>query len=177
MIGGQAAPSPSQGGRGASAITGRHVLFAVLGFFALVTGVNGIMIYKALTTFGGVETPDAYRKGLAYNQRIAAEEAQADLGWQDEVSLSAQDHALTLLLKDRGGKPVSRAIVTATIGRSATNRFDQSLTLSESSEGHYQAAVSDLGPGAWIVNITASPGASSGKDTTFAIRRRLWLKP
>ena len=45
------------------------------------------MIYKALTTFGGVETPDAYRKGLAYNQRIAAEEAQAGLGWHDELSL------------------------------------------------------------------------------------------
>ena len=29
------------------------------------------MIYKALSTFGGLDTPDAYRKGLAYNQRIA----------------------------------------------------------------------------------------------------------
>lgn len=177
MIRGQAIRSSSPGARGTSAVTGRHVLFAVLGFFALVTGVNGIMIYKALTTFGGVETPDAYRKGLAYNQRIAAERAQAELGWQDEVSYSAPDRALTLLLKDRDGRPVSGASVTATVGRSATNSFDQTLAMSESSDGRYQAAVDGLGPGTWIVNVTVSRAASAGADTAFAIRRRLWLKP
>ncbi len=155
----QTLPSSPPGERAAPAITGRHVLFAVVGFFLLVTSVNGLMIYKALTTFGGVETPDAYRKGLAYNERIAAEEAQAGLGWHDELTYAAADRALTLALKDRDGRPVSGASVTATVGRSATDTFDQTVTMTESSAGLYRAPVS-LAPGTWIVDATASRKAS-----------------
>jgi nitrogen fixation protein FixH len=172
----QALPSSAPGEPGAPAVTGRHVLFAILGFFVLVTAINGIMVYKAVTTFGGVETPDAYRKGLAYNQRIAAEEAQAGLGWHDELTYSAADRALMLVLKDREGRPVPGASVTATVGRSATNTFDQTLTMSESSEGQYRAPVG-LAPGTWIVNIMVSRQASAGTNPEYAIRRRLWLKP
>jgi nitrogen fixation protein FixH len=49
-------------------ITGRKVLVAMVSFFAVVTAVDGIMIYQAISTFGGLETKDAYRKGLSYNQ-------------------------------------------------------------------------------------------------------------
>jgi nitrogen fixation protein FixH len=176
MIRAQAVHPSSQSEPGTPVITGRHVLFAIVGFFVLVTGVNGIMIYKALTTFGGVETQDAYRKGLAYNQRIAAEEAQAALGWHDELGYSAADRALTLALKDRDGRPVTGASVTATVGRSATNSFDQTLTMSESSAGQYRAPVS-LAPGTWIVDAAVSHEAAAGKTAEFAIRRRIWLKP
>jgi nitrogen fixation protein FixH len=176
MIRKQANPSSAPGEPSAAPITGRHVLFAILGFFVLVTGVNGIMAYKAVTTFGGVETPDAYRKGLDYNQRIAAEEAQAGIGWQDELTYSAADRALVLILKDCEGQPVPGASVTATVGRSATNTFDQTLTMSEISAGLYRAPV-NLAAGTWIVDATAARKASAGKDAEFAIRRRLWLKP
>ena len=41
------------------------MLLIFIGFFVTVFLVNGLMVYDALSTFGGLETPDAYRKGLA----------------------------------------------------------------------------------------------------------------
>jgi nitrogen fixation protein FixH len=72
--------TPQRGLRGA------HVLLVFLGFFATIFLVNGIMVYAALSTFGGLEIADAYRKGLAYNARIAEGQAQAQRGWRDSVS-------------------------------------------------------------------------------------------
>ena len=64
-------------------ITGRHVLYAILAFFLTVTAVDAFMIYKAVSTFGGIETQDAYRKGLQYNQRLEAEKVRRASGWED----------------------------------------------------------------------------------------------
>ena len=58
-------------------ITGRHVLFAMLAFFAVVIGVNATMITYAVGTFSGEEEADAYRKGLDYNQTLARRSAEA----------------------------------------------------------------------------------------------------
>ncbi|HEX7776770.1 MAG TPA: FixH family protein, partial [Parvibaculum sp.] len=52
------------------ALTGRRFLFVLLASFALVFGVNGILIYKALSTFDGIEVDDAYQRGRAYNQTL-----------------------------------------------------------------------------------------------------------
>jgi nitrogen fixation protein FixH len=49
--------------------------------------------------------------------------------------------------------------------------------MSESSDGHYHAAAEGMGPGTWIVDVMITRPTSAGKDTTYAIRRRLWLKP
>ena len=73
---------PSRRQRG---LRGTHVLLVFLGFFTTIFLVNGIMVYAALSTFGGLETADAYRKGLAYNARIAEGQAQAQRGWRDSV--------------------------------------------------------------------------------------------
>ncbi len=66
--------------RGAKArgIRGGHVLGAMLAFFAVIIVADTTLIYKALTTFGGVDNPNAYRQGVAYNQRIAATPSRRD---------------------------------------------------------------------------------------------------
>ena len=63
-------------GAKAAGIRGGHVLAAMLAFFAVIIVADATLIYKALTTFGGVDNPNAYRQGVAYNQRIARD-AQA----------------------------------------------------------------------------------------------------
>ena len=47
-----------QGGR-PKEVTGRMVLACLLAFFAVVAGVNALMIRAAVSTFGGVETENA----------------------------------------------------------------------------------------------------------------------
>ena len=48
------------------------VLVCLVGFFAVVAGVNAVMINAAVSTFGGVETENAYQAGLAFAREIAA---------------------------------------------------------------------------------------------------------
>jgi nitrogen fixation protein FixH len=55
-------------------LRGGHVLGAFLGFFATVFVVNGALIYSAISTYSGLVANEPYRKGLQYNERIAADE-------------------------------------------------------------------------------------------------------
>ena len=48
------------------------VLICLVAFFAVVAGVNAVMIRAAVSTFGGVETDSAYQAGLAFAREIAA---------------------------------------------------------------------------------------------------------
>ena len=63
-------------------LTGKHVLFWFLGFFALVFAVNGALVKAATSTFGGVETSSSYKAGLMFKQDIAAAEQQDALNWR-----------------------------------------------------------------------------------------------
>ena len=62
-------------------ITGKHVLFILFGFFGVMLAVNGVFVHFATATFSGVSTEDAYRKGLHYNETIAAFQVQQATGW------------------------------------------------------------------------------------------------
>ena len=53
-------------------LTGRAVLFWLLGFFAVTIGVNAVMVRVATKTFGGVETESSYKAGLVFKQDIEA---------------------------------------------------------------------------------------------------------
>ena len=55
-------------------LNGRHVLIGLLLFFGTIFAVNGYFMFVALSTYTGVVADEPYRKGLAYNARIAADE-------------------------------------------------------------------------------------------------------
>ena len=52
-------------------LTGRHVLFCLLGFFGVVFAVNAVLVKAATSTFGGVETSSSYKAGLMFEQDVA----------------------------------------------------------------------------------------------------------
>jgi nitrogen fixation protein FixH len=156
-------------------LKGRHVLLTLIGFFAVIFAVNGIMVYKAESTFGGLDTDDPYRKGLDYNERIAAAEAQAKLGWRDSLSYVPETRRLRVSLIDKAGGAISGLEVSAQIQRPATNRFDREIVLEQTGPGIYEAEAAGLGPGGWTVDLTAR---SSDEDAAlYEARRRLWIKP
>lgn len=93
-------------------VTGRFVLLTLVGFFAVVFAVNGFMAYMAQRTFSGVQTDNAYKLGLKYNDEISASHNQAALGWRVEAALSpvkdAQgSHELTLSVRDKDGQAIN----------------------------------------------------------------------
>jgi nitrogen fixation protein FixH len=157
-------------------ITGRKVLAALLTFFIVVASVDAVMIYQALSTFGGLETQDSYRKGLNYNQRIAEDAAQAQLGWSDAVTVDQAGGALIVTLKDRNGKPVDGMTISAAIGRPATNLYDRNITFDDKGEGRYEAAVPGLADGTWTVELAARASRNAEAAVLYQSKARIWKK-
>jgi nitrogen fixation protein FixH len=158
------------------ALNGRHVLFAFVGFFATVFAVDGFMIYQAVSTFGGIDTPDAYRKGLTYNERIARGAEQSREGWGDKTEVLIAPKRLRVALRDRSGGGVTGKTIVVELERPATTRYDLELSLGETAPGVYEAPLpAAVGEGTWIVDVSAfDMGASS---PAYEARRRLWIAP
>jgi nitrogen fixation protein FixH len=157
-------------------LTGRAVLIAALAFFAVVFAVNGVFLFFALSTNTGVVANEPYRKGLKYNERIAADERQSALGWTSDISIDAAG-TLAAILTDRDGKPVSGLAATAKVGRAATDREDIDATLSEQSPGRYETKLSKRQAGSYIANLEVSDPSASNVGVVYRARRRLWIRP
>jgi nitrogen fixation protein FixH len=155
-------------------LRGGHVLGIFLGFFAAVFIVNGAMIYSAVTTHSGLVASEPYRKGLHYNERIAAGDRQARLGWTEMVEVG-RDGRVRLALAEADGRPVRGMKIAGVLGRPATNRHDIALKLVEASPGQYETLTSALAEGNWLLSLEAR--AHEAADPVYRMRRRLWLKP
>ena len=153
---------------------GRHVLGAFLAFFGTVFAVNGALIYEAVSTHTGLVANEPYRKGLAYNERIAADERQARLGWTETLEVGRDGH-VTLALAERDGRAVRGLKIGGVLGRPSTNRLDAKLALTETAPGRYEAQTAAVGDGSWLITLEARPHADA--EPIYRMRRRLWLKP
>ena len=161
----------------ADELTGRHVLLIVIGFFAIVFAVNAYFVTIALSTHTGVVSNEPYRKGLKYNERIAAAGLQANLGWHDEVALAPDGRQLHVAIRDSTGQPVRGLTLSATLGRPATAKYDVTLPFEEREPGDYAAVTERLEPGAYIASVEVSDPARLGDGVLYRARKRLWLKP
>jgi nitrogen fixation protein FixH len=156
-------------------LQGRQVLGIFLVFFGAVFAVNGAMIYSALSTLTGLVANEPYRKGLHYNERIAADERQARLGWIGKVDLGS-DGRVAIALTDSAGLPISGLKIESLLGRPTTNRHDVRLILREVGPGRYEARTAPLPTGSWLISLEARTDARVD-DPVYRTRRRLWLEP
>jgi len=168
-------PSTPGPGKAARPLTGRSVLIMLICFFGTIFAVNIYFLVSALSTHTGVVAQEPYRKGLAYNDRIAAGERQNEMGWDVAVDVAPGGRAkLTFTGLDK--KPVTALNVTATIGRPATEREDRKLRFAETQPGQYEADGGTLGAGHWVIAAVATRAESSG-EPLYRLRKRLWLTP
>ncbi len=135
-------------------ITGRTVLFSMLGFFAVIFAVNGTFMYFAISSFPGLSTDGAYEKGLAYNQTLANAAKQTEIGWESHVALSQQGD-LVVQITNRQGFGAGGLEVEAVLMRPAQEKLDQTRVLEEKSPGQYAAQLAPLLEGKWHVQISA----------------------
>lgn len=156
-------------------LNGRHVLFAILGFFAAVMAVNAVFVYFAASTFTGLEAPKAYRSGIAYNESLAAAAAQARLGWTPALRVDAEapETAVALTLTDDGGRPLQGLVVNATWRRPTQAADDQAMALSPEGPGRYAGRIALPARGQWDLILVAE----DARGHRFRLDRRLWIKP
>lgn len=166
----------SQSQRIPAEITGRQVLALFCGFFAVVFAVNAYFVTVAVSTHTGVVANEPYRKGLKYNERIAAWDRQGRLGWNHDIAFAAGGKLLVASLRDAEGLPVRGLAIKAVLGRPATTREDANLKLAETAPGQYEAEVTLIDGGVFIASFEASDPLRSADGVVYRGRRRLWLK-
>lgn len=166
--------SRTDGGR---VLTGRKVLYILFGFFGVMFVANGIFTYLAVSTFNGLVTDDSYRRGLEYDQRLAAEAKQERLGWTADLKFSDRRDELRLSLAGEDGRPVSGRLVRVRVGRPATDKFDRTVLLNETAPGTYSREIALPGDGNWLASLEVLEGYDEAKSVVYRMKKRLWLKP
>ncbi len=117
-------------------MTGRGVFLSFLTFFGGIAAVNAVMVTLAVRTHSGMVTDHPYEKGLAYNQVIAAEEAQQARGWSGELALrpprvTGGPLTLSFVLKDAHSRVLLPEKVTVTFTRPTRGGIDFTVPLHE----------------------------------------------
>lgn len=167
-----APPAPAR--RRPFELSGRAVLFGMIGFFIVVAGVNGVMMVSAIRTMPGADVKSAYETSQRFNSEIARMQAQAARGWlaQTEIVRAGADTVVSLALKDKAGTAVTGLAVEAKLQHPATRQQDRDVTLTETAPGQYSATVPALHAGAWTLVVEATHGG----DAVFSSRSRIMLK-
>jgi nitrogen fixation protein FixH len=154
-------------------VTGGMVLACLVAFFLVVAGVNIVMIRAAVSTFGGIETENAYQAGLAFAREIAAVEAQDTLHWKVRGSVKA-DAAGTLVevvARDGAGAPRAQLEATARLLHPADKRADHIVPLSRVSPGTFSGRTETVA-GQWMLLIELS----SDGTTLFQSKNRVLVR-
>lgn len=167
------APPPPQP-RAPFRLGGRFVLLAMLGFFAVVSGVNAVMMTLAIRTMPGVDVKSAYETSQRFNQEIERMRAQAARGWQVNADLRHEgaESVVEVSFLDRLGVPVRGLAVEARLEHPATRAQDRNEHLSEAAPGRYLARMPALHAGGWTLAVTARRDGTAIFDT----RSRIVLK-
>ena len=151
---------PTLHDRSRKELTGRTVLIALLGFFAIVFTANGFLVHYALATLAGVDTPNAYKAGLAFETEIEAAARQQARSWQ--VAEHVERHgdgsvAIALRPIDAAGHAVTGLTVFGTLRHPADARRDRPVAFTEAAPGIYLA--SDTAPaGSWTLAVDLTKG-------------------
>jgi nitrogen fixation protein FixH len=163
----------TRSGRGCKEVTGRTVLICLVAFFAVVAGANAVLIRAAVSTFGGVETGNAYQAGLAFSKEIAAAQAQDALHWQVKADVLAAEAAtvVEIAAKDATGRPLSGFQVAALLAHPADKRSDKIVDMQEAEPGTFRGRVEKV-TGQWDLVIELL----RGEIRLFRSKSRLFLR-
>ena len=155
-------------------LTGRTVLFSLVAFFAVVAGVNAIMMTFAVTTFGGVETKSSNQAGVQFAREEAAAEAQRARHWQVTAALRPKANGSTeveLSARDAAGQPLSGLEPKVSLTHPTNRRLDRPVPMRAAGNGRFQGAVESQ-PGQWDLLIEL---ARDG-ERMFRSRERVILR-
>ena len=161
-----ASPAPEPRAAGWT-LTGWHVLGVVIGFFAIVIALDAWFVTLAYKTFPGQVSETPYEDGVAFNRRLARQDAQARLGWTAAAATGAA--SVRVELRDAQGAPLSGLEVTGRLERPATEAGRTELRFDETAPGRYEAPASPPA-GAWDLTFTARRDAEAFEGA----RRLTW---
>ncbi len=96
-------------------------------FFVGLAVIDGTMVTIAIRTQTGLVTEHPYEKGLAYNQVVAAEEKQKQLGWKGQLIYA--NGVLRFTLHDKNNQRIIPKKSTVSITRPTQAGMDFTVEL------------------------------------------------
>lgn len=139
-------------------ITGRFVLIVTICFFAVVIGVNAVMMRLAIATLPGTEVDSAYSAGLAYQKEIQAAQQQDKRDWKIAAHIERRADGtarLSVDAKAKYGAPLAGLSVFGRLERPTDRRADQTFEMMEAGGGSYRGTARDVSAGQWDLVIEA----------------------
>lgn len=136
----------------------RWIPWTFVGGFAVVVAVNAVLVYFATATFTGIETEHHFERGLAYNQTIAAAEAEVVRGWRLEPAFESRGPRtgrLTVVFSGRDGAPMAGAEMSAHFVRPTQSGHDVEIPVADRGAGRYVADVELPLAGQWDLRVVA----------------------
>lgn len=151
-------------------ISGWHVLAGFICFFLTVFTANGIMTYFALGTWQGVQTEDAYVKGLNYNRQLEQAQNQQDSQWKitfDRLPRMQNGDRVSVAIEHPEGN-VALSSVAAEFIRPVERGYDFTVELAHQGDQVYAAPVTFPLKGNWKARVTVKV---AGGDEIFLTDR------
>lgn len=153
----------------------RWIPWVFVAFFVVVAAVQGVLIWFALESFSGLSTDNAYQRGIAYNRTLAAEAAEAGLGWgvtlawRPDPMVPAKGR-LEVEVLDRLGQPLQGAEIKARLRRPVGPESVVETMLEPDMPGRYAVDLALPLRGQWDVDLdlTTAAGTSRLTDRIFA---------
>lgn len=145
----------------------KWILICFLAFFGVIFIVNGVFIYTAIRTQPGLVTDNPYEKGLNFNKIIQKQKNQPSL--KDKVSVT--NDILRWQLRDKNGKKITNADVTAHIIRPVQEGYDFHVPLTHKGNGVYEAKLDLPLDGLWSVKLESQWDNKQYKTTHQFIKQ------
>ena len=158
----------------AGTLTGGKVLVWLLGLFGAMVIANACLVYFALSTFSGLDSPNSYETGLAFQRGITQAAAQNARGWKVDVAVTPSPDGVTAFsfaVHDKEGQAVTGLKPVITLNHAATSRLDQTVVVTETGIGTYSGTTRAIA-GQWYLVIAFKKGG----ERLFLSRNRLALK-
>jgi nitrogen fixation protein FixH len=151
------------------------VFASLVAFFGVIFFANGVLVHKALSTFGGVETESSYQAGQMFEREVARAKAQDDKHWQVDATLAPAADGGTLLdirARDSAGAPLAGLDANVTLERPTDRRLDRAVTVRADKAGHFHGDAEKLAAGQWDLVIELSRQG----ERQFRSRNRIILQ-
>ena len=138
------------------AMTGRTFFYWIAGFFLIIFAVNGLLAYLALSTNTGLETNDAYKKGVAYNEDIARAKGQDNTKLSVSIAADPQPDKLVRLsvrVRDASDAPYMDKKISVLFFRPTKEGYDKQIMLKEKKPGVYRGNIMLPLRGIWDMKL------------------------
>jgi nitrogen fixation protein FixH len=138
-------------------LTGRLVLAIFCGFFGVIFAMNGLFMFFAFSTFGGIDAAGAYRKNFLLTEDLVAAEKQSSLGWSVKGSIvrsGRKSAEISVSANDRSGHPIEIKSLEVEMRRPTDKRLDAVISLRQVASNRFDGQASGIEAGQWDVLIT-----------------------